>query len=271
MGNQFLGFPVPRAKIAEMIAGAAPPLAHAAWHRPVGSDPLAAPGDISDGQAVVWDAALAKFKGASAGGISSAYETPGVFISTWFDSKDGWNVYASASASVALSYTELALVVQAVANQQAYITKAPTSLHFAYSWAQALSWTAFVRIVTGASHKGTVYVVSGSYDNYRHVGFKLKDGLLKASVANGSTETLSATLADISSGAQDVHYRLAVEYTATAAKFYIDDVLVATLDAGLPAGTSEASQLFYIENKNDANGVYCRFEISYLKLWKRTA
>jgi len=47
MPNMFLGFPVPRAKIAEMIEGYAPPAVHASWHLPPGSDPLIAPGDIN--------------------------------------------------------------------------------------------------------------------------------------------------------------------------------------------------------------------------------
>lgn len=55
MGNFFLGFPVPRAKIAEMIEGAAPPLEHIVNHLPPGSDPLVLPGNISSGQIIKWN------------------------------------------------------------------------------------------------------------------------------------------------------------------------------------------------------------------------
>ena len=55
MGNFFLGFPVPRAKIADMITGAAPPLEHIVNHLPPGSDPLVLPGDISSGQIIKWN------------------------------------------------------------------------------------------------------------------------------------------------------------------------------------------------------------------------
>lgn len=55
MANLFIGFPVPRAKIADMIEGAAPPLNHIVNHRPPGSDPLVLPDDIEDDQIVKWN------------------------------------------------------------------------------------------------------------------------------------------------------------------------------------------------------------------------
>jgi len=55
VGNLFIGFPVPRAKIADMITGSAPPLNHVANHLPVGTDPLVLPGDISSDQVVQWN------------------------------------------------------------------------------------------------------------------------------------------------------------------------------------------------------------------------
>ncbi|GAH76346.1 unnamed protein product, partial [marine sediment metagenome] len=41
MGNLFIGFPVPRAKIAEMIETAAPPIIHADRHEATGDDEIA--------------------------------------------------------------------------------------------------------------------------------------------------------------------------------------------------------------------------------------
>ncbi len=72
MGNLFIGFPVPRAKIALMIEGAAPPLEHVENHLPDGSDPIVLPGDITADQNLTWDGA--KFVGSDApeaGGYAS--------------------------------------------------------------------------------------------------------------------------------------------------------------------------------------------------------
>lgn len=66
MGNLFIGFPVPRAKIATMIEEAAPPLEHVANHEPDGTDPIVLPGDISTDEVLQWNGT--KFIGAAAGG-----------------------------------------------------------------------------------------------------------------------------------------------------------------------------------------------------------
>lgn len=64
MGNFFIGFPVPRAKIATMIETAAPPLEHVENHFPDGSDPIVLPDDIGEGQILTWNGA--KFVGSDA-------------------------------------------------------------------------------------------------------------------------------------------------------------------------------------------------------------
>jgi len=92
MANLFIGFPVPRAKIADMIEGAAPPLEHVSNHLPPGSDPLILSTDIEDNEIVKWTGE--KFIGAAAPGagvvlspisINACHFMPGL------DSYD-WNI-----------------------------------------------------------------------------------------------------------------------------------------------------------------------------------
>ncbi|MBA7603605.1 hypothetical protein ES703_10719 [subsurface metagenome] len=73
MANLFIGFPVPRAKIATMIEEAAPPLEHVANHEPDGSDPIVLPGDISTDQILTWNGT--KFVGSDAP-AAAAYPSP---------------------------------------------------------------------------------------------------------------------------------------------------------------------------------------------------
>lgn len=54
MANLFIGFPVPRAKIAEMIEGAAPPLEHKENHLPDGSDALFPANGAASGKILRW-------------------------------------------------------------------------------------------------------------------------------------------------------------------------------------------------------------------------
>lgn len=74
MGNLFIGFPVPRAKIATMIETAAPPLEHYDNHLPDGSDPIVLPGDISDDQILQWNGT--KFTGTDAPSEGVAEHSP---------------------------------------------------------------------------------------------------------------------------------------------------------------------------------------------------
>lgn len=55
MGNLFIGFPVPRAKIATMIEEAAPPLIHGLEHQPDGNDPIVTSEDMSPGPILAWN------------------------------------------------------------------------------------------------------------------------------------------------------------------------------------------------------------------------
>lgn len=89
MANLFIGFPVPRAKIADMIEGAAPPLEHVTNHLPPGSDPLVLPGDISENQILKWNGT--KFVGSDApagNGYTSPMSIPPSAFFPEFDTVD---------------------------------------------------------------------------------------------------------------------------------------------------------------------------------------
>ncbi|MBA7636351.1 hypothetical protein ES703_43969 [subsurface metagenome] len=85
MANLFIGFPVPRAKIADMIIGSAPPLEHSVNHLPNGSDPIVLPGDIDPGEFLQWSDS--KFIGAAAGG-NGGFPSPISISCTQFNPKD---------------------------------------------------------------------------------------------------------------------------------------------------------------------------------------
>ena len=88
MANLFIGFPVPRAKIAEMIEGSAPPLEHIANHLPGGTDELVDDNDISADQLVKWNGT--KFIGTAepSAGIATPYDDLGFYFKTSFPTLD---------------------------------------------------------------------------------------------------------------------------------------------------------------------------------------
>ena len=121
MPNLFLGFPVSRAKIAEMIEGSAPPIAHAPWHLPDGQDPLILPADITAGQAVGWDGS--KYKGYAAGGAGGPDLLTNFFYQTFFESLDAFYQYVRYTGAITLYNYAVYLSTGAQINSRARLYK----------------------------------------------------------------------------------------------------------------------------------------------------
>ena len=268
MPNMFLGFPVPRAKIAEMIEGYAPPLAHVDRHRPPGDDPLALPADISDGQALVWDAALAKFKGASAGGIASVYDDPGYPMLTFFESLDGLYTSSSPALGVSLSNTQLSLMTQGGASDWASAYKHPSEFKTALSWSKKAKFKTDVTFVATASSLPKLDVMVGDTDTGRHFGFVVRDGKLYGSVGNGSVETLTAALADWGASGYYQTHKIEAVYNVSSVDFYLNGVLVGTIITNLPTGTTSAGRMIRLYVRANTSANYHGLILSYWKFWK---
>lgn len=270
MPNLFLGFPVSRAKIADMISGAAPPLAHVANHRPPGSDPLVLPADITAGQVVGWDGT--KFVGVAGGaGIASAYESPGVYYNPSFDSGDGIPNNMSAGSTVDYGTGYLALDVPGVANEYARIYKEFTNYPSTLSWSKAAKFSAHVLMAALTTDKGDFFITIGGRDTERHVGFCIIDGILYGSVGNGAAQTKTAALSDMSGFSFNFASLLAIDFTSVRCKFYLDNVEVAELTTGLPTGTIYAKILFnlYASNRDQANNL--NVNLYQYKAWRAIA
>lgn len=268
MPNSFLGFPVPRAKIAEMIAGSAPPLEHSAWHRPPGSDPLVLPADIADGQAVVWDAAAAKFKGASAGGIGSVYDDPGYPFLTFFESLSGYYSASSPASGVSLSNTQLGLITQGGANDWASLYKEPSEFVTPWPWSKKAKFKTEVTFSATASSLPKHDVMIGDTDTGRHFGFVVRDGKLYGSVGNGSAETLTAALEDWGAAGYYKTKKLEAVYNVTSVDFWVDGVKVATLSSGLPTGTTSARKMIRLYIRGNGSANWHALVLSHWIAWK---
>ena len=268
MPNMFLGFPVPRAKIAEMIEGYAPPLAHVARHRPPGDDPLALPADIAAGQLLGWDGTKYKGYTVGAGGIASVYDDPGINILEWFASIDGWTVAKSVGSAIVVNGNRLDIYIAPSLGGYGYVNKTPNIFVTAPSWAKKARWKADVYFEAPTPNKGLVWVVHGGPSTGQHVGFKIADGILYGSVGNGTTETLTGLIENWGSAGFTKTKTLEINYKVTSCDFYVDESLVATLSSGLPTGTSYANTLINFYVYVDGGENLYRLRSSFLKLWK---
>lgn len=269
MPNMFLGFPVPRAKIAEMIAGAAPPTVHHTWHYPNGSDPIADPADISAGQLLEWDGAKFVGQTGGAGGISTEYDDPDYFFFDWFTSLDGFYVTSSPADGVTLSENHLALATQGGATDWASAMKTPDTLFPLWDWAKQAKFKTEVLFAANSDSLPKFDVIWGDADTGRHFGFVVQDGKLYGSVGNGSAQTLTAALADWGSSGYYETHKLEAVYKVTSVDFYVDDVLAGTLTTGLPGGTTAARRFMRLYVRANASTNYHGMNVSYWKALKQ--
>jgi hypothetical protein len=270
MGNQFLGFPVPRAKIAEMIAGAAPPLAHAAWHKPSGTDPLVASGDISTGQAVGWDGS--KYKGydaGGAGGIASSYDSPGIFLNTFFESLDGWT-QSYVEGAITLDPEYVRLETNAHGSGDVWICKNLAIFAPGPTWSKGCKFKADIHYGAYTGTLGKAWITVGEQGPTEHVGFVIDNRVIKGTVGSGSAETVTAALETLASGEISVYRNLECTYDGAIAKFYIGGVLKGSLNTGLPSGEEFAAYLCYLKVENLYKAVSHRMRCSHFRAWKET-
>ncbi len=240
MANLFIGFPVPRAKIADMIEGAAPPLDHATQHEYGGDDAI----DPTDQNSLV----------------TLPFPLAGFFLDSYEVEGAGWQDADTGDGAMFL-YSDHREMQTGSTNPSTYENR----LHSSYpiptlTWANKRhllitilanhedSATAIMRIITGHTD-----------DNY--FGFQIADGKLSAICGNAPG---SQTVTDIKSydpGAIDETLAFhAIFYPAVKVDFYVNGTLEATITTNLPTGTSNADYIigFNLDNNSTTNNVNIR-------------
>ncbi|MBA7603959.1 hypothetical protein ES703_11077 [subsurface metagenome] len=260
MGNLFIGFPVPRAKIATMIEEAAPPLEHIINHLPGGSDPLILPDDISAGQIIQWNGE--KFIGIAepTGGIATRYDDPHIFLYTNFESLDGFYDSHSLSATVTLTEAMLELNTGTDNGALAYLRKDHTIQIPVGTWNKARKFRVMPQFYSTHNSTGINFIGTGKSYTLRHIGFCVVDGLLKGSVHNGSSPT-TVTLEDWGGAAYLQTRKLEAIFTpGSKAEFYIAGVKIDEITSGLPSGSADAEHWIcaYVKNTDGANNLTLR-------------
>lgn len=261
MGNLFMGFPVPRARIAEMIEGAAPPLEHAANHIPGGSDQIILSGDISAGQIIQWNGT--KFIGIAtpSGGIATRYADPHIFLETSFESLDGFYTSDSGTASLTLAEDFLTLNTGTTNTSLAFIRKEHGIRLPLGSWDVARKFRVNVSFLGSINEVGINFIGSGGGYVSRHIGFVVLDGDLCGCVHNGSS-LVTVSLDDWGSGSYSkTRYLEAIFTPGEKCEFYIAGVKEGEIDTGLPTGYTDAENWIaaYVKNTDGTNNLSLKF------------
>lgn len=270
MPNLFLGFPVPRAKIAEMIAAAAPPIEHAAWHEPIGADPLVLPDDISVGQAVGWNGT--KYLGVAAGGgggIASSYESPGIFLSTFFESLDAWNK-SEVEGLITLDAEFVRLETNANGSGELALIKNLAIFATQPTWSKGCKFKGDIHYGAYTGTLGKAWIIMGYPGTEKHVGFVIDNRVIYGTVGNGSIETKTAALETLAAGEISEYRVFEATYDAAIAKFYMGGALLGSINTNLPSGTGYAGYMCHLKVENLGEAVSHRIRCSHFRAWKET-
>jgi len=214
----------------------------------------------SDGDVLTYDAANAIWKNAAPSGGEAAWlqllNFGGIF---WFNNHwlPSGMLHNGTGGSGAISWSSDAILLSTgtTADSYAYVYKYvytgsppyPTwdkKRHFVCS-ARLFYLNANVYAWIIAGHAGQ----DSSSSKYNHVGFKVVNGSLYGTVANGSAEStlLLATL-----GTDEQHELKVVFTPGVEARFYIDGVDKGAITTNLPSGTTYAHVAFRASVYNTA-------------------
>lgn len=230
MANLFIGFPVPRAKIADMIAGSAPPSLHKTQHQNGGSDEIDCTGLV----------------GAGGGGLSF----DGLFLSLLFESLDGYKQTKTGSGTIVLNERGIILGTGSTINSLARLSKLNNYLSPRWNWSKNSEFKTYVEIQSETSAVCNALIQVGNFGNNKHYGFKVTGGKLYGTTGSGAAES-TVELETLGAGAYDIYRSLKAVLTAgSKVEFYVDDVKRGEISTNLPTEIDGVPYIIHLEITN---------------------
>lgn len=248
MGNLFLGFPVARSKIADMITGTAPPSKHHLQHEKDGSDEVDATGL------------------AGAGGITIPW--PDLYIQLLFESIAGYYQYVTASGTINVDKYGINVNTGGTPNSRTYLEKRPSKLFPQFNWGKSTKLITAAEFSSSTSAVADFWLIIGAKSNAKHVGFKVTAGKLYGTVANGSSESI-LEIETFGEANYWIEKRL-LQATLTTEKceFYVDEVLQGQITTNLPTGIDDSPNILLIEANNPDVSEEKSIYLSLWTLWQ---
>lgn len=248
MPNSFLGFPVARAKIADMISGSAPPSNHHTQHEDGGSDEMDLTGLVG------------------AGGEGVPFKD--FLVELLVDLAERWYPQHTGTANTTDGIQGLVLYTGVTADSVGNLSKNLLASLSPLSWDKETKFNSYVNLDFKTNNIGDFWLVSGWPGNNVHIGFHVTGGKLYGSMYNSSLHTTTEYI-DLGAGAFDVDKRLRWHLTpGVKVEFYINDVKLGELDCSSLTGTTNISNYFVWEIKNTGTATDKQAYISYLSFWQ---
>ncbi len=241
MGNSFIGFPVPRARIADMIAGSAPPSEHKSQHQDGGTDEMDLTGLIGAG--------------------GEGFPLRGLWIDDFSLDHPRYYTSFTGGGELTRSYNKLTLRSTTFRPSDAEIYGIIRQPVPALTWDKKrhLLFQCYLDIDDRSNMYIWIAFGNASGDNY--IGFQLWDSDLITMNRNagGTRQTVVTTWTDGFIG-EDIVLE-AIHFPGEKVEFWVNRVLVHTETSRVPAGTTDAEYTFYlyVGNNNTENNVQMDF------------
>ena len=242
MGNMFLGFPVPRAKIADMIATDAPPTLHKENHEAGGKDELDCTGLVG------------------AGGITLPFDD--INLVETVEAKNCLYQYTGASGVISEAGNGVRADTGTTINSHAELIKLLYPLYPALTWPKKRTLALNVDFSWSDGGNDEFWLVSGERGNNRHIGFKVISQVLY-----GTCYQAAESVVALSGGANPAFayqaYSLKFVYDgANSVKFYVDGVLRGEITTNIPTGSTDANRLWNLYVKTLTAGWHAAIDIN---------
>ena len=193
---------------------------------------------------------------------ADAYNNNAIYWHTYYDSLDGFNTYTNGGGSSVVVDGGLELTCGTNTSDEARAQRdIGTYALTETSFAKNSRFKTKIRGFTGTYYE--LFIGVGALTNH-HYGFSARPGV------NGNiwAECMQATLntktdTGVSWASASSHKLEAVFTTGTDVKFYVDDVLKATITTNLPAASNPYPLSFYIKNYDGTGGAFTMLSSEY--------
>ena len=248
MGNSFIGFPVPKAKIADMITGSAPPIIHHVDHETGGDDEVDCTGLVG------------------AGGV--AFPIRGLWIDDYSTDHTRWTQTFVGSGSLTRNSDRLDLATNYTNPSSALIRRRLRQPIPTLTWDLKRHLVFQAYIDCDDTPTTTIHILTGFPGASNYMGFEVSGGKLRGINGNSggqsSVEILTFPQAFI--GADIVLE--AIHFPAEKVEFWVDGILEQTVTTNLPTGTGQADYVGYLKVDNNSTANNVEIEFSHIQLYQ---
>lgn len=258
MGNLFMGFPVPRAKIAEMIEGYAPPITHHTRHEATGDDEVPFENLLNRKHAARHESGGDDLVTIPEAGISTIYEDTGFHFKTSFPNLDGFTEATAQLGAVDHYADKVVISTGTTASGYANIVKAleyqlPILTYDRDIFIRVrFAYNIFANVNIG------VYIITAGATNVEHLGVRAYTNKLVSDLHDGVGRYHEDIAARAGEGAEFDDIIEIKYYAGVKCEYWLNGALALTCTDHLPTGAFVDTKFLKIATHNTGteNDIY---------------